>query len=263
MKRLSYYTVIGRSPKLLSFHLDNLTRNAGLDRSDYDINVVIYRNNKIPQATTNEIVDICLGEYKTNIGFYDEKTNNFLINLYACWNYGYNMGSAPLVLRGGSDQAFSPNSFRNMLEAHENYSQRELITQMHTVENITAGPNSRHFTKDWGNWDNFNEEAFNAFAIEHSREGLFTADEALNIWGHPTDFTSSLGPNTRRTDGVSWLCSRALFNKIGPMQPINWQGITGDVTFHDAAQLLGIPNFLVGNAFSWHGVRGESGGITQ
>lgn len=263
MKRLSYYFIVGRSTSLCRWHLDQVVRNAGLDRDDYDINVVIYRNKKIPQAVTNEIVDICLSEYKANIGFYDEPHDNFLVNLYNCWNYGYNMGAAPIVLRAGSDQAWSPNSFKNIVDAHERYSTQELVTQVHTVEaDIATG--SRHWTKPWGHtWDTFKEEEFIKFAAEQGREGLYTIQEALSIWGHPTSFSNSLGPNRNRVDSVSWCMSRKLFEKVGPMEPIGIYGLTGDVLIHDRIEMLGITEYLVGNTFSYHLCRGESRGFTQ
>lgn len=261
MKRLSYYTIIGRSPSLLSWHLDNLTRNAGLDRSDYDLNIVIYRNKKIPKETTNAIIDIC-ADHKTNMAFYDEPHDWFLGNLYTCWNIGYNMGSAPIVLRGGSDQAWSPNSFKNIVDAHERYTNQELVTQVQSVESPVAGPGSRHWIKPFGcSPADFDEAAFNKFAEETGREGLYTIQEALSIWGHPTSFDSSLG-KIDRVDGLSWTMSRKLFEKVGPMPPME-RGFTGDVIIHDRIQLLGITEFLVGNAFSYHLVRGESAGHTQ
>lgn len=255
--KLSYYTIIGRDARLFKWHVDNVLRNSGLSRDLWDFNVVVYKNNRIPEQTTAEILELCKIN-DINWLIYNEPHDNFLINLYNSWNLGYTLGKGELVLRAGSDQAFSPGCFAAMLDAHNSYyGTGELITQMHTVESPLAGPGSRHWVMPFGNnWQEFKEDEFVKFCQSQAKPGLFGIEEALRIWKHPTSFNSSLG-HINRVDGVSWLMSRELFKKIGPMPAIE-NGHTGDVIIHDRATRAGIPELLVGDAFSYHLVRGEA-----
>lgn len=258
MSGFSYAMVIGKSPGLFRAHIDGVLRNAaaGLTRDMWDFHAIIFRNKRIAPAITDELVSIALLN-DIKVTFYDEWHGNFLENLYACWNLTQEVGDRPYTIRAGSDQFFSPGSFANMYEAHIGFGS-ELVTQMQTVESILS-PQSRHFIRDFGtSYDTFKEEEFNLFAKEISRPGLYTIEEAKEIWGKPTNFTNSWSNNHARTDGVSWCMSKKLWQKFGPMEPINRQGITGDVSLHDKIELAGIPNRLVGDAISFHLVRGES-----
>lgn len=256
MSGFDYAMVIGKSPELFRTHIDNVLRNAaiGLTRDMWDFHAVIFRNKKIKPEITDELVSIAiLNDIK--VTFYDEWHGNFLENLYACWNLVQEVGERPYTIRAGSDQFFSPGSFWNMYREHLEFGS-ELITQMHTIESPLS-PQSRHYVCDFGtSYDTFKEKEFNAFAASKSLRGLYTIDEALGIWGHPTSFNSSLG-HINRTDGCTWLCSKDLWKRFGPMIPLRGN-FTGDVTFHDDIMRADIPNRLVGDAWTYHLVRGES-----
>lgn len=255
MSGFNYAMVIGKSPKLFTAHVDNVLRNACVPRDMWDFHAIIFRNKKIAPAITDELVSIALTN-DIKITFYDEWHGNFLENLYACWNLVQEVGERPYTIRAGSDQFFSPGTFWNMYRAHLDFGS-ELVTQMHTIESPLS-PQSRHYVCDFGtSYDTFKEKEFNEFAASKSLKGLYTIEEALGIWGHPTSFNSSLGL-INRTDGCSWMMSKSLWKKFGPMIPINRNGHTGDVTLHDNIMKSGIPNRLVGDAWTYHLVRSEA-----
>lgn len=255
MSGFDYNTIIGRDPKLFTWHIDNVLRNAGLPRDKWTFNTVIYRNKKIKPEITDELVSICTAN-DINYVFYDEPHDNFLVNLYACWNMVQMLGNRPATLRAGSDQAFSDGFFANLYEAWKSFTD-EVVLQTHTVESPLS-PQSRHFIGDFGSTpDTFKEKEFNEFAASISRPGTYTIDEALKIWGKPTSFSSSIKTPHNRNDSCSWLQSKELFRKFGPMPPISG-GWTGDVIIHDRYELAGIPNRLVGDCVTYHLVRGES-----
>ena len=60
---------------------------------------------------TQNIVEYC-NQNNLKTVFYDEPAHlDFLHNLYACWNLGYEFAQPGYVFRGGSDQVFSEDSF--------------------------------------------------------------------------------------------------------------------------------------------------------
>lgn len=253
----SYYTIIGKDPWLFRYHVKNTLDNAGLERDRWDFHTIIYFNDSIPQDTTDELVSICESNDIKVCMQPEDPAQPFINRLYACWNLGYSLGKRPLVFRGGSDQTWNKGAFRNILEAYESLP-GEAILQAQTVESPISGGCSRHFIGDFGTtYEDYNDEAFQSFCADIAKAGVFSIDECLEIWGKPTSFNSSLGANHNRTDGCSWLQSRELFFKYGPM-PALLGGITGDVIIHDRYQRAGIPNYLVGNCITYHMVRGES-----
>jgi len=270
--KITYYTIIGRDSLLLKDHLDNVKKYAGFDQLNVDseVLVVIYWNDSIPQAVTNRIVSMC--EYM-NVRYvvHQEKTSNFLVNLYDCWNLGYQESQGEWVIRGGSDQVFDRDGFLylyNVIEELESkYS--KLVLQAQTIENRCMieqiGAISRHFTEDFGNtfqefkWDEF-EKMCRFMNLGISQEYL-TIDECLGYWGHPTSLDTTLG-RINRTDGCSWAMKKKDWEKYGPL-PVLEKGITGDVVIHDRLQRAGYVNFLVRDWVTYHFVRGESRGIVQ
>lgn len=259
MSGFDYYTIIGRDPELFRGHVENTLKNAGLGRDHWDFHVLVYTNGLIPQETTDEIIAIC---ESNDIHWYlhpEDPSQPFIKRLYDCWNRGYELGERELVFRAGSDQVWSRDAFVNLLDAYEGLAIKPAVLQAQTVEHMVSYPGSRHFCRDFGNnFDNYDENAFFDFCREISRPGLYSIDECLKIWGKPTRMIN--GPP--RTDGCSWLMSRDLFRKVGPM-PTMVGGVTGDVIIHDRIQRLGVPNFLVGDCITYHFVRGESKGHGQ
>ena len=53
MSGFDYYTIIGRDPKLFQGHVDNTLRNAGWPRDLWYFPVLVYKDGKIPQETTD------------------------------------------------------------------------------------------------------------------------------------------------------------------------------------------------------------------
>lgn len=254
MSGFDYYTIIGRDPLLFKGHVSNTLRNAGLTRDLWDFHVLVYTSDKISQNTTDEIISICEAN---DIHWYlhpEDPAESFISRLYACWNRGYELGSRPLVFRGGSDQTWSNGAFGRLWDAWESLPLKSAVLQAQTVEHMVSYPGSRHFCRDFGNsFENYDEEAFFKFCEEISRPGIYSIEECLEIWGKPTRMIN--GPP--RTDGCSFLLLRDLFNKVGPM-PSVIRGITGDVIIHDKIERLGIPNYLVGDCITYHFVMGES-----
>lgn len=255
MKTFDYSTIIGRDPKLWRWHVDNVLRNAGLSREHWGFNVVIYYHKQL-RETTEELVSICKENDINYKMHYEEPNRPFIERLYDCWNIVQELGERQYTLRAGSDQAWYKDSFSNMFSAL-NCSNSDVILQAQTIESPLAGL-SRHFMKDFGSTpEDFDEEKFNKFCDEITRSELFDIQGALKEFGHPTSFSSSIGTPHNRTDGCSWLQSKELFKKHGPMPAMAGQW-TGDVIIHDRYEKTGVPNLLVGNCITYHLVRGES-----
>lgn len=259
----TYYTIIGRRPDLLLGHLRNVTSYAGFDRLDTDkeLLVIVYRNPTIPEETTNEILEICKA-FNARADIYDEEHDDFLGNLYECWNLGYERAEDGLVFRGGSDQIFSKDSFVKLLDAFREKEKtgERFVLQANTIENSLLAPESRHFILPLGStYDGFDYEKFERFCLERdleARDSLIDINQALDIWGHPTGFNSTLG-FIDRCDGCSWLMTRYEWEKYGPLPPIV-RGVTGDVYIHDVMQRRGYKQYIVRGCWTYHFVRGES-----
>lgn len=266
--KFSYYTIIGKDLGLLRGHVRNIKEHAGFDRlpCEKEFIVVVYTNPSIPRAVTDNILEYCASE-NIRTKLYQEPTDHFLTNLYECWNLGYELVDEGWVFRGGSDQVFSKDSFLAMYEAAESLREQghnKFILQANTIENSVRlkeiGAWSRHFSLDLGStFETFDYGEFQSFcdqANESVEEKILSIDSCLRHWGKPTALRTSLG-NINRTDGCSWLMTKADFDKHGPMPPLE-NGVTGDVLIHDRMQLDGYQNYLVRDCITYHFVRGES-----
>ncbi len=256
MSGFDYCTIIGKDARLWSWHVDNVLRNAGLPRDQWDFNAIVFRNEKTSQKITDEIIAIC---EVNDITYHmlDETINTpFLVRLYKAWNLCQTVGDRPFTLRSGSDQAWYKGSFKAVLDQYENCPTKPCILQAQTVESAVA-EGTRHFKKDFGSWpQDFNEKAFNKFCETIIQKKLFTIDEAMAEWGHPTTFSSSIATPHNRTDGCSWYQSKELFKKYGPMPAMEGRW-TGDVIIHDRYERAGIQDYLVGDCITYHLFRGE------
>ena len=261
----TYYTIIGKDLNLLKGHAQNVKEYAGFDRLPYEKEflVIVYKNSKIPESVTSEILDYCESQ-DIRTYTYEEPTESFIDNLYACWNLGYSEAKDGWVFRGGSDQIFSKDSFLS-LHNHSTRIDDKTILQANTIENIAklkkiGVPNSRHFMEEFGDdfetFDYKKFELFCAYINEGIEEELLDIEAALKCWNHPTKFHSSLG-TIDRTDGCSWLMSKKHFESYGPLPPIE-NGVTGDVIIHDRFQSAGFKNFVTRDCITYHFVQGES-----
>jgi|15BtaG_2_1085339.scaffolds.fasta_scaffold10420_3 hypothetical protein len=267
----TYYTIIGRDPHLLRHHLENVTEYAGFNDLECSktLMVIVYRNANISEKVTEEILSVC-EQYKATPVMYDEPVSDFITNLYACWNLGYEKSQDGFVFRGGSDQVFSKGSFPELYRIAEETKGEKLILQANTVENsdriMAMRCHSRHMLAPLGNtFDEFRWGMFEGMCdginSHPSLEGedLVDIELALNVWGKPTFERTSLGI-VDRCDGCSWLMTRNDWVEHGPL-PITENGITGDVVIHDRLQSAGYTSKIVKECITYHFVRGESQGI--
>ena len=97
----TYYTIIGKDLSLLKGHVENIKEYAAFDRlpCEKEFLIIVYKNKKIPEQVTSEILDYCNSQdLRTHI--YEEPTDSFLHNLYACWNLGYSEAKDGWVFSG-------------------------------------------------------------------------------------------------------------------------------------------------------------------
>lgn len=262
----TYYTIIGRDPKLLEGHLQNVTEYAGFNNLPCikKLLVVVYKNNLISNNITEKIKEVC-SRYGAEIVYYEEPNNNFLQNLYSCWNLGYQEALDGFVFRGGSDQVFSKDSFIFLYNEAMNLKDQNFVLQANTIENSERNLQSRHILASLGDsfetFDIVNFEKFCNSINSNVAKSLLTLQDSLACWGKPTGFMSTLG-SINRTDGCSWLMKKSDWEMYGPL-PIIENGITGDVVIHDRLQKAGYTSYITRDCITYHFVRGESRGITQ
>lgn len=262
---LTYYCIAGKSPNMTRAHLKSVCEFSGLRKvkMPHEILVIIYRNNSIPEIVTEDLKKVC-AEFGARWHLFEERTDDFLSNLYQCWNLGYEYANGDWVFRSGNDQVFSRDAFPNLeydIEcAQKHVGHNDFVLQANTVENGARNFDSRHLLGSFGSsFEELNVIAMNDYFTKLSSmsadKRLLTISEAEQLYGKPTGFTSSLG-QINRTDGCSWLMSKKAWLEHGPMPAIEG-GITGDVIIHDRLQLAGYQNFLLPHVLTYHFVQGE------
>jgi hypothetical protein len=262
--KFTYYTIIGKDVSLLKSHIENIKGYAGYDKltCEKELLVIVYTNSRIKPETTAGILEYCKqNNIRTHI--YNEPTTNFLDNLYACWNLGYEHSTDGLVFRGGSDQVFSRDSFPALYEAALAMKGQKVVLQANTIENpvklAQIGAISRHFAVGLGcNFGEFNYPEFERFISvinREVREKVVNIQQALQYWRRPTKLETSLG-NIDRVDGCSWLMTKEEWVKYGPLPPLE-NSITGDVIIHDRMQRDGYTELIVRDCVTYHFVQGE------
>jgi len=261
----TYYTIIGKDINLLKGHIKNVKWWAGFDKleCEKELLVIVYKNDNIPAHVTSEIVDWCLTNH-IRVHVFEEPNDIFLNNLYTCWNLGYKQAKDGWVFRGGSDQAFSKDSFLHLYRLAEENKDRKVVLQANTIENRERLQKmnvvSRHFMMNLGNnFEDFDLRKFD-FYVNHINKGvkkeLLNIQDSLRIWKKPGKLRTSLG-EIDRVDGCSWLMKKNEWEKYGPLEPL-WNGITGDVLIHDRMQKDGYEEFIVRDCVTYHFVQGES-----
>jgi hypothetical protein len=260
--KFDYCTIVGKNPKIFEKHALNVIDNAGLARDLWDFHVIVYKNSKIAPETTDEILSIC-NALKITAHIYQEVEHTgpgdpyftFLHNLYVCWNACQTVGNNPLSVRAGSDQAFSPNAFKNMIEAwttYQNANKNDNVVMFHNLieskKNVTE---SRHILEDFGTtWDNFDKAGFENWCADNQALGLHDWESANRLWGAPRDM-KGLASNGR-ADGASWIQSKALFKKYGPMPVFYPNGLTGDIGICEVMRTNGVKFYIIGNSTTYH-----------
>ncbi len=270
MMEFTYYTIIGKDLELFKGHVENVKKYAGFDKlpCKKNFNTIIYKNDRIKKETTDSILEFCKEQNIKPI-IYNELTDTFIDNLYACWNLGYETASDGYVFRGGSDQVFSKDSFLALYDAAEKFSkeypEKNVILQANTIEcknrlRMIGVKKSRHFEEDFGdNFTNMDYGSFEKFIEQINssvKENLLTIDMALKYWKKPTSLYGKFG-KTNRTDGCSWLMTKQDWLDHGPL-PVFENNITGDVIIHDRFQENDYKNYIVRDCITYHFVQGES-----
>lgn len=271
--KFTYYTIIGRDPELLDGHFDNVVNYAGFNKltCDKELLLIIYKNSFIDTSVTEKIIKLSK-KYFANYVIYEEpQENNFIQNLYACWNLGYQHAKGEYIFRGGSDQIFSKDSFVHLYNETINLgkTKNKFILQANTIENEKRikelNTYSRHFVKNFGDsYKNFDYASFENFIEDINigiNKNILTIEDCLDHWGKPTAINTLLG-RINRVDGCSWLMKKQDWIKFGPLPSIKQKGpfggVTGDVAIHDILQINGYEQFIVKNCVTYHFVQGES-----
>lgn len=260
MPRFDYCTIAGRHPDRYEKHVLNVLKNSGLPRDMWNFHTIVYVNSKIPQETTNAIIDIAK-KYDIKTEMYQEVEGDdfetWLHNLYACWDRCQTIGSTPLNMRAGSDQAFGRNAFKNMLDHWDalfpksSQPAADYVVLFHNCieskENVSL---SRHILMPFGSsWDNFNEDALQAWCDDQEMPELCDFRRANELWSAPRDVPGC--PMNGSADGCSWLQSKALYKEFGPMLPRMEYG-TGDITLMMRYRKAGVPILICGNSTTYH-----------
>lgn len=254
-----YCTIIGRSPHIYKKHIENVLQNAGLPRESWNFHTVIYRNSRIDPGVTNELEQIAKDNDIT-VHFYDEQEGadfeTFLRNLYACWNLCQTVGDTLLNVRAGSDQAFSRNAFKNMMDAWNQMPTDNCILFHNLIECRSNVQLSRQILEDFGrNWDEFDEAKFQNWCDLNEANEIVGFDRAVELWGAPRNIPG-LASNGR-ADGASWIQSKRLFEQFGPMPPRYSNGLTGDIGIMELMRGYGVQFYIIGNSTTYHISQGE------
>jgi hypothetical protein len=275
------YTIISRDVKLLDWCVTNARDRAGFDHkwvivnwineSDgnghekihewvkgqellgYDIKYVPYR------ATEKRYKKVEQPDWPVDFGTERPTpvvdTGWFLENLYACWNLGYSEAKTKYVARMGSDQFFSDNWLRALVECERKHPSG--VYHCWTVESDLAR-SSRHETKQWGHTpDDFDAIRFDSYANSqihrYNNELGIRGDMCGLYYRHPSRGSQ------KRPDGVTWLQEKRLWEEFGPLSDeVNGEGVTGDVSYMDKIYDSGVVGYLCPRSISYHLVQGES-----
>lgn len=267
--KFTYYTIIGKNPELLQGHIENTKFHAGFDRlsCEKEFICIVYTNPSIPKETTSKILDICK-KYDVRSVLFEEKTNNFLHNLYSCWNLGYEASDDGWVFRSGSDEFHNFDSLIKIYDIANNLyklGQTKILYNCNTIEHsIRAAGKSRHLMANFGDtFQDFNVYEFENYVKklnENVDKELLSINDCIKYWNKPDVFRSLYyGPGHNRTEGTSWLITKEDWLKHGPMNLGVVDGwATGDMVFHDILEHNGYRDYAVRDAVAFHLFRGES-----
>mgnify|MGYP001608992602 FL=1 len=261
---VSCYTVISRDADLLRWCIANARERAGIE---HEFLVVGWN-------ATGEIKDACMkmGVHLVPLDLPlppgagahpEQKTAWFIGCLYACWNAGMEHATTKWVARMGSDQFFSRNWLANLMTCAKRHGDRA-IYDITTVESPVA-KRSRHEIRDWGTtpaeFDDKGRQRFDSWANDLAHRFVSNPTvrgDLCDLWyNHPTR------GRQRRSDGVTWVQTKALWDEFGPMNDRVVDGVSPDVAYRDRLQDAGVPSYLCLTATSMHLVRGESREVQQ
>lgn len=261
---ISCYTIISRDVALLHWSVEWARLRAGID---HDWTVIGWN-------PTDEVKKECeiLGATCVPLTMLappgpdahpEQRTVWFIRCLYKAWNAGMEHSTTKWVARLGSDQFFSKGWLKALMDCAAKHGERA-VYDVTTVESPVA-KRSRHEIRDWGTmpaeFDERGRHLFDAYAddLAHRfRSDPTVRGDECDLWyDHPTR------GRQRRSDGVTWLQTRALWDEFGPLPNAVVNGVAPDVAYRDRLQDAGVPSYLCLTAASYHLVRGESREVQQ
>ena len=233
MSKTVVYMPIGKDLDMLRFSSKMLIKNSGLElNKDYEFICITGWN------TSSEVYRYL---NDNNIKFFNvpdlkEGKENWLHNLYSCWNYGYTVGydilKADIVVPVGSDHAFYKNWLKNLIK----YCKPNTICNCKLIESGQCP--SLHTCMDFGKTieDEFKYEDFIMYCNNIS-EPIMVADEEM--YGH-------------RFDAMPMAISKDVWDRFGPMNLDIVNGITGDTNFFNRCNDGKVRIIKILEAISYH-----------
>ena len=259
MSETTCYTVISRDATLLGWCVENARERAG---APHEWIVIGWDPTDDILAECDRLGVRCVAmqmqPMPSDRSHPESRTAVFVANLYKAWNAGMEHATTKWVARMGSDQAFSKGWLTNLLACAERHGERA-IYDVNTVESPVAR-HSRHMIRDWGSTpDEFEDrgrQRFDSWANDLAHRFVSNPTvrgDLCDLWyNHPTR------GRQRRSDGVTWLQTKALWEEFGPMNDRVVDGVAPDVAYRDRLQDAGVPSYLCLTATSYHLVKGES-----
>jgi len=261
---VSVYTVIGRNVDLLKQWEDNVRTRAEFPEDQYSVDLVLWN----PEDDVLKYVESGNFNFVVYRPLEHYPQENYVRDLYNCFNMGYEMSQAKYVLRSGSDQVFSKGYLGRSMDLildYEKDGDRTAMYHLLTLESWDGSkaaygrPCSRHIMPI-GWWDDLlapRMDKFDAFCEAMLTPHLLTSEEYALPFNHPTRGWIF------HTVGASWIQQRYVWKRFGPM--INYvgpQGITGDVEIFDRVAHsdpdFPVPSLLIADAATFHRCKGES-----
>lgn len=259
---IACYTIISHDHDLLRWCINNARERAGIGHRWMLINWI---NEGMDSNMAAE--RICRWCIANNVGYYPykavpqsqfpDRTKWFLHNLYACWNLGYEHAEKDeFVARLGSDQFFSQGWLGDLAIASKK-SRGKGVYHCWSVESILAGGQRHPIISAGTNFRDFSVGEFEKYVAKWKKsigsERVVEGSQCGLAFNHPKRGAQI------RPDGLTWLQSRKLWEKFGPMRgDINEEGVTGDVDYMDRMTDAGVPQYSVRSCLSFHLVRGET-----
>ena len=263
---VSCYTVIGRNVRLLDQWVQCVRSRADYD--NLEINLVLWdpAPDIVQYTIDNNIRTVT---YKAAEHTYNgAPCHRFVLDLYNCFNLGYEMSRAEYVFRSGSDQIFSKGFIGKAMELILPYEKRDAtghfektaFYHQYTMESwdgskaAYGNPCSRHIMPI-GWWDyiyNPRWDKFDGFCEAISTDKLLT-----NV-DYPLAFRHATKGWVFHTVGASWIQRRDTWERLGPLWThVGQGGLTGDVEYFDRGDANNIPSLLLHNSFTLHRCKGE------
>lgn len=257
------YTILSRDVELLNWCVVNTRRQAGMEHKWLLIHWVNQGQTEKEIAGVRSAAEYLGMDYRQWVAppeslgqFGGDRTKWFLHNLYACWNLGYEAARTEWVARLGSDQFFS-DGWLGQLMRQATQRGEDGVYHCHTVESPVAR-HSRHPVGDFGStWQEFQRHRFDTYVEEHQTRWAhmpaIKGAECGLYYNHP------VRGQQERPDGCTWLQTRALWERFGPMEDhLTKERVTGDVAYMDRMYDAGVQGWLVPGSVTYHLVRGES-----